>query len=150
MTEREAAVAFARAFRATYTPSPGGEAAVAFARAFRAVCRFIPKASAVPKKRQLAPSVQKKRGRPPKVTHMPGENLLLGSNPQPSLPLFDDTVDGKRKLHCRRYGNCLEYAMKMDWESFDCLDCKVESMITKRAWENDLEGLAMLLRAIAD
>jgi hypothetical protein len=92
--------------------------------------------------------LKKKGGRPPKILHLPGADLFLGSNPQQSLPLFDNTVDGKRKLHCRRYDNCLGYAMKMNWNSFDCLDCKIEEMITKDAWTYDLEGLADLLRAI--
>lgn len=92
-------------------------------------------------------SMKKKGGRPPKVQHLPGANLFFGSNPQPSAPLFDNTVDGKRKIHCKRYENCLLYAMKMGWSSFDCLDCCVEEKISKEEFERDLEGLAALLRA---
>ncbi len=74
--------------------------------------------------------------------------LRRGSNPSPSSPLFDSTVDGERRVHCRRYGNCLSFAASQDWNAWSCKACPVDEVLSRDEWVHDLEGLARLIRAI--
>lgn len=51
-----------------------------------------------------------------------------------SRPVEDDggeveTIDARRRLHCRRYENCLTYAASVNWSSFNCSACDVNELI---------------------
>lgn len=75
------------------------------------------------------------------------EGLPFGSLPLEAASA--DVDDVRRRLHCRRYENCLTYAASVGWEGFHCGACAVDETITREDWISDLEGLASLLRALA-
>ena len=72
-----------------------------------------------------------------------------------SLPLEaereNDTeyVARKRRIHCRRYGNCLTYAASLSWDGFHCGACDVDEPMTRDEWLSDLDGLTKFLHALA-
>lgn len=75
--------------------------------------------------------------------------LYLGS-----LPIEDaigdvENVGERRRLHCRRYENCLTYAASVNWTGFQCSACRVNETLTREDWLADLDGLASFLRAFA-
>lgn len=78
------------------------------------------------------------------------DGLLQGSCPL-EAPRENDTehVALKRRLHCKRYENCLTYAASLAWDGFHCGACDVDEPMTRDDYLRDLDGLTKFLRAFA-
>lgn len=74
--------------------------------------------------------------------------LALDSVPTYCAPTDVDEVGSKRRLHCRRYTECLTYAASQNWPGFHCHKCGVEEPLTMEEQRRDLEGLTDFLRAL--
>lgn len=80
--------------------------------------------------------------------HSPG--LFLGSAPQRSEATPDEEeVTKHKRIHCRRYTNCLTFAASQNWPGFACFDCRVEEPLSAEDQKRDLPGLAMFLSALS-
>ena len=44
--------------------------------------------------------------------------------------LTDRRVDAHRRVHCRHYDGCLQYAIDSNWQSFSCSRCPVRDELT--------------------
>lgn len=75
--------------------------------------------------------------------------LLPGSMPFRAEQDHDEEhVASRRRLHCKRYDNCLSYAAEQAWPGFHCAACSVEEPDGREEWLRDLDGLARFLRAL--
>lgn len=82
-----------------------------------------------------------------KFTIRPVE-LLDGSRPAPFTHPDPEAAAQRRKLLCRRYGDCLTYAASLAWPSFHCGACDVEDRMSPQEQRDDIDGLTALLQAI--
>jgi hypothetical protein len=71
--------------------------------------------------------------------------LAIGPNPTP-CPRAHTTEAVRRKLHCRRYDQCLDHADASGWENFTCRRCDVDEEISHEQHVHDAEGMALFLR----
>lgn len=91
------------------------------------------------------PKTKNPVGRPPRKVNLVGvPGLFLGSQPRACPELNEIRVDLRRVL-CRRYENCLNFAFSQNWSGFDCTNCEIDEKITIDDHRRDLEGLANFL-----
>lgn len=75
--------------------------------------------------------------------------LFFGSFPVQTEPPNDiDSAENQRRVHCRRYGNCLTFAAAQNWRGFCCNSCDVDETISRDEWLRDLDGLTQFLYAL--
>ena len=69
--------------------------------------------------------------------------LKIGiARPRPHAQVEDpDEVAQIRRLHCRRYDECLHRAAVKRWEGFHCLDCPVFDQLSPEELQRDARGL---------
>jgi hypothetical protein len=78
---------------------------------------------------------------------LPDPGLYLRSKPtQCDEPRSVDDV--QRRMHCRRYSNCLEHAAARGWAGFDCTRCPIQEAKPLGELAADLPGMADLLRVL--
>jgi hypothetical protein len=78
------------------------------------------------------------------------DGLTAGSAPLECGAEHDpDRVALKRRVHCRRYDNCLTYAAAAGWLGFHCGACDVDELLTREEWLSDLEGMTRFLLALS-
>jgi hypothetical protein len=73
-----------------------------------------------------------KIGRPPKYRII----FPMPDMPEDSKPSWSAEGYGDRRLTCRRYETCRDYAAALKWPGFDCTACPVDecSPHTQGAW----------------
>jgi hypothetical protein len=54
----------------------------------------------------------------------------------------------RRRLHCTHYNQCLNFAVHMDWESFDCIECPDYEQMTADDERRDLYAIAEMVSRI--
>jgi len=75
--------------------------------------------------------------------------LYLGSLPlEAECPSEPEAAAEQRRVHCRRYVNCMTYAAAQNWRGFHCGECDIDETISRDDWLSDLDGLAKFLRAL--
>jgi hypothetical protein len=71
-------------------------------------------------------------------------SLQPGSNPTPidHELMSIDKLD--KRVHCARYTNCLDHAVKREWASWSCSRCGVSEFLTYEQQREDLVGISKL------
>lgn len=67
------------------------------------------------------------------TTRVPAGRLKNGAAPtELHIPLTPAGVDEHRRIHCRQYDGCVDYATAKVWRSFSCRTCPV-----RNEWSNE-------------
>lgn len=58
--------------------------------------------------------------------------LLIGASPKRRrIPVSDDfDIESDRRVYCKHYSTCLDYAVSEKWVSWTCKDCTINEPIT--------------------
>lgn len=71
-------------------------------------------------------------------------------NPISMTILTPEQAGVERRVLCRQYDECLDYADRLKFPGFSCAECSVQDEMTREEAREDFEGLARLLIAMVD
>lgn len=71
-----------------------------------------------------------------------------------SLPVYGRVIDeddaaANRQLHCRKYNECLSFAVRNDWPGFVCTSCMNYDRMDRFEYFRDIDAMTDMLQRMS-